>query len=170
MSIVASLLTAVVLVSSPLPGVAQPAEQPSAARRTADRPTALPEDKDLANQFARAAAGYTTQVRILEAAGRDVAAPRAMANWFYFNAIDLSDEAFARARFSAHYTELSDLNAAANRAVASGQAEQRASALKALFGRLTEWLAEGERLHRQYEKTFNTVTQNPHGSFKIETR
>lgn len=169
----ASLVVAFAVTACQSPGTAQTGASDkieTRQRQTAERPTALPEDKDLASQFARSAAGYTTQIRILRAAGRDPGKLPHMANWLYFNAIDLSDEAFAKNHFTKHLKELSDLNETANRAASSGNRERLEPAINALTARINQRLEEGERLFAKYGKTFNTVVQNSDGSFTIQSQ
>jgi hypothetical protein len=146
------------------------ADKSTKTRFTAERPTALPEDRNLANKFAWAAAGYTTQVRILQAAGQDTAKLLSRANWLYFNAIDLSDEKFAKAQFTLHMKELSALNEDVNKAFASQQKDQLSSAAHVLMTHLNERLSEGDRLFEKYGKVFNTVIQHPDGLFTIEAQ
>lgn len=156
------------LAAATLPAVCAASEAEPRQRRSAQRPTALPEDKDLADRCAAAAAGYTTQVRILQAAGKDTARLLPLANWLYFNAIDLSDKAFAQRQLAKHLRELSALNEDVNRAAAAGDPAALASAAQALTARINQRLEEGERLFAKYEKVFNSVVENPDGSFTIQ--
>jgi hypothetical protein len=167
-----SVIAFIAVILSGVPWALSSAQQQQAGqqRRSADRPTALPENKALADQFAAAAAGYTTQVQILQAAGKDVAKLSQMANWLYFNAIDLSDVEFAKGRLSEHLQELSRLNLEVNRAAASADAKQMSRAANTFTARLNKRMEEGERLFARYEKVFNTVVENPDGSFTINAR
>jgi hypothetical protein len=158
------------LAAVSLPALCAAAETDPKPRRSAARPTALPEDKALADQCAAAAAGYATQARILEAAGQDTGPLAAMGNWLYFNAIDLSDKAFAQRQLAKHLGELSALNDAVNRAAAASDGAALKAAGDALTARINQRLAEGERLFAQYEKVFNTVVQKADGSFTIQAR
>jgi hypothetical protein len=141
-------------------------------RRTAQRPTALPEDKALADQFARAAAGYTTQIRIMQGAKLEDGGKKLhpLMNWLYFNAVDLSDEDYAKSRFVLHTRELAVLNQQVNRAFAGNDKEKADLAANALTAAINQRLEEGEKLYEKYKNSFNTVTENQDGSFNIQPR
>jgi hypothetical protein len=141
-----------------------------ASRVTAQRPTALPEDKDLADQFAGAAAGYVVHVRLLQAIGQETRQALSLGNWLYFNAVDLSDEPFAKGRFTIYLKELNQLADEVSQAAATQNQAAQSAAVRALTKRVNERLAEGERLFEKYEKSFNSVVQNPDGSFTIQSR
>ncbi len=139
------------------------------ARNSPQRPTALPENKPLADQFIWAAAGHVTQVRILEASKQAVPQKlRDTVNWLWFNAIDLSDKAYANAVFAKCLKEFNDTSREADKAFASGVKVENNQSLQLLLQKINTALAKGEDLYAKYADVFNVVTTDADGDFTIK--
>jgi hypothetical protein len=171
-----SLLLALAIIPNLSLAQSQPTEGANSAilaktRSSPQRPTALPEDKPLADQFVWAAAGHVTQIRILEASKQVVPQKlRETGNWLWFNAIDLSDKAYAKGVFAKSLKEFNDASQEADRAFASGESFENNKPLQLFLKKINTALENGENLYAKYANVVNVVITNPDGSFTITPR
>lgn len=137
-------------------------------RTSSQRPTALPENKPLADQFIWAAAGHVTQIRVLEASKQVVPQKlRDTVNWLWFNAIDLSDKPYAKDVFAKYLKEFNDISRDADKAFESGEKSVDNKSLQLFLKKLNTALENGENLYAKYADAVNVVITNPDGSFTI---
>ncbi|MFZ6875778.1 hypothetical protein ACO0LF_27230 [Undibacterium sp. Di27W] len=141
------------------------------SRTSKERPTALPENKALAEQFAKCAAGLVTHIIMAEALKLgDTKENEELGNWLWFNAIDLSEKQYVMPFFEKRLKELNAMSKKADEALAKGDKALTYHFGQELLEELNKALAEGADLYKKYKDEMNTVTTNADGSFTISLR
>ena len=146
---------------------AQPVTSPTDNKLNSVRATALPRNEVLADQFAKCFSIYFFMVTTLEKHGQSAINERKLADWLWFNAIDLSDNEFATKCLQKHIKEYIDTEKTIWASAKDGTPEQQNEAAGKLQAYLAPYITQANNFYTKYKDKFNIVTQNPDGTYQI---